>query len=90
MAVPELRSVEPQVQREPQAPLAEQIALVHGSGLFDTDWYRQRYPDATASGIDPVEHYLTIGAALGYDPSPLFQTGYYARQMARRLGSDAP
>ena len=34
--------------------------------------------------MDPVEHYLTTGAPRGYDPSPLFQTGYYARQMARR------
>ena len=44
-----------------------------------------RYPDVAASGLDPIDHYLQIGAARGYDPSPLFDTGYYARQMARRM-----
>ena len=46
-----------------------------------------RYPEVAASGLDPIEHYLQIGAAKGYDPSPLFDTGYYARQMARRMGA---
>lgn len=62
--------------------LAEQVALVRGSGLFDEAWYLDRYPDA--AGHDPIEHYLTVGAPRGYDPHPLFRTGYYARQMARR------
>ena len=60
--------------------------LIRNSGLFDAEYYRARYPDAAASGLDPVDHYLRIGAAKGYDPSPLFDTGYYARQMARRIG----
>ena len=60
--------------------------LIRNSGLFDIEYYRARYPDAAASGLDPVDHYLRIGAAKGYDPSPLFDTGYYARQMARRIG----
>ena len=58
--------------------------LIRASGLFDIDWYLARYPDAAASGIDPIEHYLRIGAPRGYDPNPLFDTGFYARQMARR------
>ena len=60
--------------------------LIRNSGLFDADFYRTRYPDAADSGLDPIDHYLRIGAAKGYDPSPLFDTGYYARQMARRIG----
>ena len=59
--------------------------LIRGSGLFDADWYRAHYPDAAQTGLDPVDHYLQLGAAKGYDPGPLFDTGYYARQMARRL-----
>jgi len=59
--------------------------LIRNSGLFDADYYCARYPDVVASGLDPVDHYLQIGAAKGYDPSPLFDTGYYARQMARRM-----
>lgn len=61
-------------------------ALIRNSGLFDADYYRARYPDVVESGLDPIDHYLRIGAARGYDPSPLFDTAYYARQMARRMG----
>jgi hypothetical protein len=60
-------------------------ALIRASNLFDAEYYRARYPDVAESGLDPVDHYLRIGAAKGYDPSPLFDTGYYARQMARRM-----
>ena len=71
------------------APVAPSQAadadLIRASGLFDIDWYLARYPDAAASGMEPIEHYLRIGGPRGYDPNPLFDTGFYARQMARRL-----
>ena len=75
---------------EPIPPAPEPVpsgdaALIRNSGLFDAEYYCGRYPDVAASGLDPVDHYLQIGAAKGYDPSPLFDTGYYARQMARRI-----
>ncbi|MCW5716407.1 MAG: hypothetical protein KIS68_01110 [Bauldia sp.] len=61
--------------------VAEKVALIRGSGLFDEDWYVARYaPDGFA---DPIEHYVTVGAALGHDPHPLFRTAYYARQIVR-------
>jgi hypothetical protein len=60
-------------------------ALIRDSGLFDAGFYLSRYPDVAESGLDPVDHYLRIGAAKGNDPNPLFHTGYYARQMARRM-----
>ena len=69
---------------EPAPDADGDAALIRASGLFDGDWYRATYPDAAASGLDPVTHYLRIGAAKGYNPNPLFDTGYYARQMARR------
>jgi hypothetical protein len=63
--------------------------LIRASGLFDVDWYLATYPDVAASGLDPIDHYLRIGAALGYNPNPLFDTNYYARQMAVQMrGSD--
>jgi len=74
-------------QSEPAADPSGDADLIRNSGLFDVDFYRVRYPDVAESGLDPVEHYLRIGAAKGYDPSPLFDTGYYARQMARRMGA---
>jgi hypothetical protein len=53
------------------------IALVGKSDLFDTVWYLSRYPDVAASGVDPVRHYLEIGAAEGRDPSAAFDTDWY-------------
>lgn len=46
-------------------------------GLFDPDWYRQRYPEAAGAGIDPLEHYLRHGAAEGKNPNPEFETAWY-------------
>ena len=63
------------------------VALVRDSGLFDEDWYRQTYPDVEQSGLGAIEHYLTIGAREGRNPGPLFDTAYYARQMARRIAA---
>lgn len=65
-----------------------EAGLIRASGLFDVDWYLARYPDAAESGLDPIDHYLKIGAARGYDPNPLFDTDYYARQMAARMRTD--
>lgn len=72
-------------QPEPAPDPADEADLIRNSGLFDRDYYLARYPDVAESGLDPVDHYLQIGAAKGYDPNPLFDTGYYARQMARRI-----
>ena len=75
----------PAAQPEPAPDPAGEADLIRNSGLFDRDYYLARYPDVAESGLDPVDHYLQIGAAKGYDPNPLFDTGYYARQMARRI-----
>ncbi len=71
----------------PSPEQAEAVAMIRDSGLFDEAWYVATYPDAAGSGLDPIEHYLTIGAAQGHNPNPLFDTGFYARQMARRIAA---
>lgn len=76
----------PVAEADPALDPSGDAALIRNSGLFDADYYRARYPDVAESGLDPVDHYLQIGAPRGYDPNPLFDTGYYARQMARRMG----
>jgi len=79
---------EPERSRpEPAPDPSGDAALIRASGLFDESYYCTHHPDVAESGLDPVDHYLRIGAAKGYDPSPLFDTGYYARQMARRIGT---
>jgi len=71
----------------PTPPHAEAAAMIRDSGLFDEAWYLATYADVADAGLDPIEHYLTIGAARGYNPNPLFDTGFYARQMARRMAA---
>ena len=50
------------------------------SGLFDPEYYLRRNPDVTASGIDPVEHYLRHGAGEMRDPGPHFSTKRYVQR----------
>jgi len=62
-----------------------EAGLIRASGLFDVDWYLARYPDVAESGLDPIDYYLRIGAVLGYNPNPLFDTNHYARQMVAQM-----
>lgn len=78
---------EPAAQAPRPAPAPDLLGdagLIRASGLFDVDWYLAHYPDVADSGLDPIDHYLQVGAALGYNPGPLFDTYHYARQMAAR------
>ncbi|HTR39505.1 MAG TPA: glycosyltransferase family 4 protein [Bryobacteraceae bacterium] len=47
------------------------------AALFDAAYYTANCPDAAASGIRPLWHYLLCGFWQGYDPSPQFHTRYY-------------
>jgi hypothetical protein len=58
-------------------------ATIRASGLFDEEWYLRTYPEVARSGRDPILDYLENGAAAGRNPSPLFDTLFYARQMRR-------
>lgn len=46
----------------------EALARFAQSGAFDGDWYVSAYPDVLASGMDPAEHFLWLGAKLGRSP----------------------
>ena len=48
--------------------------LILESGLFDSAYYLERYPDVDT---DPLRHYLRHGAFEMRDPSPFFRTRYY-------------
>jgi len=56
----------------------EQICAL--SGLFDREWYLQRNPDVAASGLNPLTHYISKGAAEGRDPHPLFDSEWYLQR----------
>lgn len=58
--------------------LHKQKKIIRASGLFDTKYYLQENPDVLVWGIDPIIHYIKIGAKTGKRPNPSFcSTGYY-------------
>ena len=58
--------------------MAEDVRVIEQSGLFQRDWYLDRYPEVAARKTDPIVHYLLVGAAQGKDPGPDFSTRGYA------------
>lgn len=57
--------------------LAQAARKIRGSRQMHTTWYRETYPDVAASGMEPAEHYLKYGAAMGRDPGRGFDTRGY-------------
>lgn len=51
-----------------------------GSGFFDEAWYLNQHPEARSADLDALEHYLTVGAAAGNDPSGQFSTTAYLQK----------
>lgn len=56
---------------------AKLVNLIRKSGVFDPNWYLRQAPDCLTSDLDPIEHYLTIGADRNLDPGPTFSTRFY-------------
>ena len=58
----------------------EEIELVVNSEYFDAAWYLEMYMDVAEMEMDPVSHFLWLGARLGRNPSPRFHTDSYLLQ----------
>ncbi len=54
--------------------------------LFDQAWYLAAYPEAGASRLSPLVHYLAHGAAAGNSPHPLLHRNFYHLRNAQALG----
>lgn len=52
-------------------------ARIAASGLFDAEWYRNRYPDVAQANYDPLNHFVTFGTLERRDPNPLFNSDWY-------------
>ncbi|WP_447955847.1 glycosyltransferase [Vreelandella sp. EE7] len=52
------------------------------SGLFDEQWYQERYPDARQSELAPLEHFMHYGWPLGRSPGPRFDPDFYRKHYA--------
>jgi len=60
--------------------ISAQKNLIVRSGLFDPRWYLQAYPEVSRFGMDPLAHFVTLGAAMGRNPGPGFDTRHYLQQ----------
>ncbi len=47
---------------------------------FDAIYYLVHNPDVAAAGVDPLQHYLTLGWREGRDPNAYFSTAWYLNQ----------
>lgn len=63
------------------------VALLEASELFDAEWYSRMHPDR--QGLKPAEHYILIGAGLGWSPSRAFDGAAYSR-LHQDIGSLNP
>ncbi|HEV2100102.1 MAG TPA: hypothetical protein VGR45_14415, partial [Stellaceae bacterium] len=58
------------------------------SGLFDPEFYLDKYPDVRAAGADPLEHFAHHGDAENRQPNRLFYTRYYRKHHMNGLPAD--
>lgn len=58
-------------------PTKNEIFNVKHSGHLDEKWYLEQYPDVKELGMDPAEHFLWLGLAIGRDPSPVMTNEQY-------------
>ena len=56
------------------------LELLAVSDFFDSNWYSARYLYEEGAEPNPIRHYLEVGAAEGYNPSPMFDTRWYEAQ----------
>lgn len=52
---------------------------IRRSGLFDENWYNEKFPPAKGQSADAIDRYLSVGAAKGHRPHPLFDVDWYLR-----------
>ena len=71
--------------------LSDKMALIERiriSGRFNEEWYLRTYPDVALSGLGAIEHYLRVGAWLGREPAPDFDTNLYLHENPEIDGKD--
>ncbi len=63
----------------PIAP-AHEAAAATIAPAFDAEFYVLAHPEILYSRLNPMQHYLQVGAKRGWDPSPHFGTALYRRR----------
>lgn len=67
---------------------SEKILELKKSGYFDELWYLEKYPDVEELAMDPAEHFLWIGSAIGRDPSPMMTNAEYKSMFAMQAANE--
>lgn len=68
-----------------QSRIEKFYKIIKESNEFDEDYYLSNYPEVNEENIDPIMHYITIGAKKMYNPSENFDTFYYLNNNADLL-----
>jgi hypothetical protein len=63
--------------------------LVVASGMFDEQFYAERYPDVVAAGADLLDHFIICGGAEGRHPGYSFNSKWYLKEYADVRSSGA-
>lgn len=66
------------VPREKSKSFSIEYAVIRGSDLFDAEMYRREH-GVELQGMDPVSHYILVGAEKGYLPSLKFDDAKYKK-----------
>ncbi len=60
--------------------LRREYRIILRSGLFDSEYYRDRVPGLQNSEKSPLIHYIDFGVHEGKSPSPLFDPDFYRKK----------
>ncbi|HWX65572.1 MAG TPA: glycosyltransferase [Rhodanobacter sp.] len=63
------------------------LALIVRSGVFDWEWYRDKWLVGAENERVAVEHFLRHGSVAGYEPSQLFDSNWYRHRYSFRAPS---
>ncbi len=58
--------------------------LLARSGAFDAQFYLAAYPEVASLNVDPLLHYMDVGARAGFSPSTEFDVAFYLEQCRTR------
>ena len=50
--------------------------IIQKSGLFDSKYYLFKYPDVRINDVDPLTHYIKVGAKERRNPNAEFNTKF--------------
>lgn len=66
------------------------IRVIHDSGIFAPDWYKQYYTDLWNSDDDMLAHFVITGSDQHRHPNPYFDTYWYLTQNSDAVGDENP